>query len=179
MVKRTETDVAEILRAELGDLLQGAREDVAAFSTEMASEMAAAAAAGDEATMTHLKAQARLIAGTHRLAVSSAGWSAVEAAVSVLTRAMVAAIALLVLVLPSCVTPGQIVAADIKPAVDAICTDYDAALAGELDLAGLSDTQKRTRRRSSMLLRRLVDAAAVRPEPQPSPVASPTVPASR
>ena len=169
MTQRNTEDIARILEIELTELYEGGAADLKNFAAEMAEEVVAAAAAGDDATLAHLKAQTRLIAGSHRLSASAAAHRTVSAVVGVLARTLIAAIALLLLVLPSCVAPGQVVAADIKPAVDLITAEYDRALDGSTELADLTDAQKRTRHRSATLLRRLVDQAfAARPEtPEP------------
>lgn len=177
MTDRSKEDISRIVKAELGVLMQGTSEDLDEFANEIAVEAVIAASAGDEATISHLKAQVRMIAGRHRLKASASGWRILETGIGILVRSLVAVVAVMLL-LVSCVTPGQLVAADIKPAVDIITAEYDKALDGELDLGGLSEMQKRARRRSTELLRGLVDAAVAQGESS-SPEADPADPGSR
>lgn len=84
-------DLVEPLRAALDGVVEGAAEDVEEYATALSVDLAQLAAAGDDAGVAEVQAQARALAETSRLRATSAGWEAFTASVGAVARFLVSA----------------------------------------------------------------------------------------
>ena len=71
----------------LRGVLEGAEEDLQAFAAELVVSIGVATAAGDEEHLERLKNQAGVLAESHRVAVSTVGWSFVVDVAGALVQA--------------------------------------------------------------------------------------------
>lgn len=164
---RNPEDLGAVIVESIRDLVDGADTDLKTFGEEIAKDAILAAASGDDAMLAHTQAQVKLLTEHHRIRTNELSRAILERVVATSVRLMIAAVAIVVMVMPmGCTPPGTLLASNVKPAVDLVTDGYDQMLRGELDpkmLGATTDVQAEARRatmlRTSALLRRTVDEA--------------------